>query len=266
MQLEFQHQALLIETNNLSIEQFVLSIFDHLLSDSQSNPIAKFSAIQSQSEYELSQLIQGDSKLVFSTSQLDVFTTQLKYHLVTTLLENTSQFLWFHAAAAAKNNEAIWLLAPPGGGKSSIVLLLVQEGWQYLSDDVVALDLVTNQLIGFPQTPRPRKSINKWIQDKNQINSIAKEIVTIPIEKVQASPCEVKGIVFLKYHSESTIALEKLSSSQAVIKLLEQTINFPLHKQSAMNALVDLSAQTQAYQLDYDNRNAAFLALIQCFD
>lgn len=58
-----------------------------------------------------------------------------------------------HASAVVRNGRAIALLGPSGAGKTSVALELVRSGASFLADDVLALELRGEELLGHPGTP-----------------------------------------------------------------------------------------------------------------
>lgn len=51
------------------------------------------------------------------------------------------EYLFLHSGALAKNKKAVLLPGPSGSGKSTLTLGLLNYGYQYLTDEVVVIDL-----------------------------------------------------------------------------------------------------------------------------
>ncbi len=90
----------------------------------------------------------------------------LKYEVVTRLIAARPDLLWFHAGAVANEAGALLIAAPGGGGKSTLITHLCQHGWRYLSDDAIPLDMQTQTVLPFPQTPRVRKPVPEVVPSK----------------------------------------------------------------------------------------------------
>lgn len=58
-----------------------------------------------------------------------------------------------HASAVALDGHAVALLGPSGAGKTSVALALCCRQWQFLADDVVALEPAGERLLVHPGTP-----------------------------------------------------------------------------------------------------------------
>jgi hypothetical protein len=59
----------------------------------------------------------------------------------------------FHASAVVRDGEAIAFLGPSHSGKTSIAVELCHEGYDFLADDVLALEALGGELVGHPGTP-----------------------------------------------------------------------------------------------------------------
>ena len=59
------------------------------------------------------------------------------------------EYLFLHAGALAKNNKAVLLPGPSGSGKSTLTLGLLNYGYQYLTDEVVVIDLSDLRVLPF---------------------------------------------------------------------------------------------------------------------
>ena len=59
------------------------------------------------------------------------------------------KYLFLHAGALAKNNKAVLLPGPSGSGKSTLTLGLLNYGYQYLTDEVVVINLSDLRVLPF---------------------------------------------------------------------------------------------------------------------
>src|SRR5688572_177634 len=61
------------------------------------------------------------------------------------------EFLFLHAGAATRDGQAVLVPALMEHGKSTLVLALLLQGFDYLSDELGALDPVTARALPFPK-------------------------------------------------------------------------------------------------------------------
>lgn len=65
--------------------------------------------------------------------------------------DQVRDFLLLHAGAVVRDGQAVLLPARTASGKSSLSLGLLASGWSYLSDDLGAIDPVTERAYPFPK-------------------------------------------------------------------------------------------------------------------
>ncbi len=71
------------------------------------------------------------------------------------LLENSyteSGYLWLHGGCVVRDNKAIILLGNSGVGKSTLITYLCLNGFEYVTDDRVIVDVHNREVIPFPKT------------------------------------------------------------------------------------------------------------------
>ena len=72
----------------------------------------------------------------------------LMHDLVAQLITHTRGQAVFHAAGVGRNGRVALLVADSGAGKSSLAGWLVSQGFNYLSDEILAWDAATGQVSG----------------------------------------------------------------------------------------------------------------------
>jgi hypothetical protein len=120
------------------------------------------------------------------------------------MLAHVQSHLLIHAAVVAKGNEAILLAGDSGHGKTTLALTLVRRGYQFLSDELAALDRADQLVDPFPRSLRLRPGTlerSGWAtQAKEDGNS--QERLTVDIEDLQpgclGEPARVKRVIILK--------------------------------------------------------------------
>ncbi|MBE7384805.1 MAG: hypothetical protein F6J95_025750 [Leptolyngbya sp. SIO1E4] len=189
----------------------------------------------------------------------------IKYEVVTSLIEANSHLLWFHAGAIAQGHKGLLIASPSGGGKSTLTSRLCQQGWRYLSDDAVPLDLHTGKLFPFPQTPRVRQP-SKTLVSSNKLASLPKSEVVLTGDRLCTRPVSLSGIVFPRFSPDEPARLSLMSSSQALLSLLKNCINFTHHKKKAIEALCQLIQPCPAAALHFSDAETAIAHLISWWE
>ena len=186
----------------------------------------------------------------------------VKYEVVMGLLLVHPELLWFHAGAVANETGAVVFAAPGGGGKSTLVTQLYQQGWRYLSDDVLPLELATGNIFPFPQTPRVRQNTGELVPS-DRLWEVPKFDVTLDLNTICRSPLPIQAIVFPSFDRETQAQISPCSPGTAALELLRNCINFTDHKQAAVQRVCELVKHLPAFRLSFSNIDAAIKCLAQ---
>lgn len=184
----------------------------------------------------------------------------VKYEVVTGLIAARPDLLWFHAGAVANANGAILIAGPGGSGKSTLVTHLYQQGWRYLSDDVLPLDLTTGRILPFPQTPRVRQNTGELVPN-DRLAEVPKFEVRLERDCVCWEAMEVRAIVFVKYSPDTPAQFSPCLPGTAALELLRNCLNFLDHKQVAMQRVSKLVRQVLVFQVSSNDTEDAIYHL-----
>lgn len=91
------------------------------------------------------------NELHFREQDLAEVTAHAVWDLHQLVPKTARDFLFLHAGAVARDGAALVLPARMDSGKSSLVTALLRSGWDYLSDELGALDPVTGRIYPFPK-------------------------------------------------------------------------------------------------------------------
>lgn len=175
----------------------------------------------------------------------------VKYEIVMGLIHARSDLLWFHAGAIANDQGAILFAGAGGSGKSTLVTTLYQQGWNYLSDDVIPLDLTTGKIFPFPQTSRVRQNTGKLVPS-DRLGEVPKVEVMLERDRVCREPMPVRAIVFVQYSPGIPAQVSSCSPGMAAIELLRNCLNFSDHKQAGMQRISEVVKQVFVFQASFD--------------
>ncbi len=95
-------------------------------------------------------------------------------------------YLLFHGNALEKDGKAVVCLGDSGVGKSTLAYILMKNGWNLISDDLVAIDTNQNVLPGIPRIKLWQDAINFFEIDTNKLTKVAKgyDKFVIPRENI----------------------------------------------------------------------------------
>ncbi len=207
-------------------------------------------------------IIQSEGKVHEAIAERMDLLQAVKYEVVMGLLLVHPELLWFHAGAVANDRGAVVFAAPGGGGKSTLVTQLYQQGWRYLSDDVLPLELATGNIFPFPQTPRVRQNTGELVPS-DRLWEVPKFDVTLDLNTICRSPLPIQAIVFPSFDRETQAQISPCSLGTAAIELLRNCINFTDHKQAAVQRICEIVKHLPAFKLSFSNIDAAIKCLAQ---
>ncbi len=252
--ITLQAKQVYLKTDLSEIAALITEGFAAMLADDEQQIIAQFSIVRKGQDYHV--IDQDTDQILEIIHDRAHCFIQLKYHVMTALIQANTQWLWFHAGAVANPNGAVLFPATAGGGKSTLTTFLTQQGWQYCSDDVVPLDFYTQQIYPVPQTPRPRGEISTLLS-AHQLTQVKKQAVSFTPQQISDRPHPVQAIIFPHYQPDSETKIHSCSPGQSITFLLQNCINFPDHKTQAMPFLVKLIQHIHHFELVYSDRTAA---------
>ena len=184
---------------------------------------------------------------------------RLRYEVVLRLIQARSDLLWLHAGAAAYRCSSVMILGAWGRGKSTLVTSLYANGWTYLSDDVIPLDPNSGRAFPFPLTPMVREDPGQELPLEH-LSEVRKRVVLLRPERVCRDPVPIRTVVFPVYRRGCHTELLPCSPATAALELLQNCLNFPSHREAAVQYVCDLVRKVPAFRLPYsDGRLAAEL-------
>ncbi len=95
-------------------------------------------------------IIHCDGKEPLSTFDLREARTNALNHILDHTSGNSDWCALLHSAALARGKEAIVLAGACQKGKTTLTAYLIQRGWEYLSEDITAIDVQMGAVYGLP--------------------------------------------------------------------------------------------------------------------
>lgn len=179
------------------------------------------------------------------------------------------QFLILHSAVVERDGRAILLPAHPGSGKSTLCAALVHHGYRLLSDEHVLLQPDEGLVV---PVPRPIALKNESIALIRQrapeltfgpsYNDARKGIVTHvrpPTDSIARAnePARPGAVIFPRYRAGSATRLEPAAKAEALMELVDNSVNFNLWGAQGFDALANLVDNTACYAFEYSDLDEA---------
>ena len=168
--------------------------------------------------------------------------------------------LVLHAGCVALRRRAVVISGRSGCGKSTLVAALAGAGLEYLTDEAVPVDLTTGQVRVYP---RPMALDDHSLVLLPEIEPLRCSQVADSYKRVVAPlpgsvcservPLDVALVLFPERGVSAPTVLEPISTGDAIVRLAENSFNFPRHGRDAIDALALLVQGAPSYRVVGDD-------------
>jgi hypothetical protein len=174
----------------------------------------------------------------------------VRYEVVLSFMAARPDLLWLHAGAVARGGGALLIVGPGGAGKSTLATALLRKGFRYLGDDVAPIDLGTGRVVPFPMAPTVRCHPGRWLP-QDDVMTLPRADVRLTSRAVGRVPVAVAALAFPRYAAESPSAIGRFAPGEAALALLQQSLNFPRHRETAVRWACEVAESRPAFTLTY---------------
>jgi hypothetical protein len=186
-----------------------------------------------------------DDQSVFRSSSMEQMYSELEWTITNAALDALGQYLQLHAGGIAVNDDALLIVAGHGMGKTSLVTAMMLEGGRPLSDDIILIDPVSQELRSFP---RAFKMSAFHAQALPELSRHLELVDFSTVDHIRVNPESISGssfareascklIVFLEDERRDAPLLLPIGQANAFTRLLQASLNFKRHGQAGVEAL-----------------------------
>lgn len=170
----------------------------------------------------------------------------------------TRDFLDLHAGSLSRSGHGLLLPASQDVGKSTLTVALMEAGFDYLSDEVAAIDPVTGRVYPFPkwvqldpETLNFFPGLEERLDDRRGLTGrlLARFVRPQDLGAKPAEPARPRWIVFLDAVRGGPPRLEPLARSAAVERMAENSSNLYRYGDRGVILLSRVAREAQAFNL-----------------
>ena len=242
----FNGHQVAVRSNIPEVIELIERSFREMLEPEPTRIVGRLEVFREDDKYHLV----GNSIASEEYRSLDDILVWFNKEVIHHLIQANPDLLWLHAGAAAYQDYAVLFPGSLGRGKSTLVTNLCENGWTYLSDDIVPIDLNSGKVIPFVSTPSIRENSGQEMP-LHRIPELQKIEIDLKQERLCRDPMPIGAIVFPIYSHGSLARIVPYSPAISTLELLECCMNFESHREEAVNRLCGLLKQMPTSRLYY---------------
>lgn len=186
-------------------------------------------------DYDARAEIHLDGKPYIGTSDVSWLNGLLRNCIIQCAYPNLNSALVLHAAGLSKNNKTLLFTGPSGAGKSTLSSHFLLNGYQYLGDDSIPIDLDSNEAFALPTAISLKAG--SWELFHQHKSTLAHSKLRREFDKpmktlcpdgqsVQANKTSIAALIFSQYDANSTNSLESIDLDQALYLIQQAETKF----------------------------------------
>ncbi|HEX6393035.1 MAG TPA: hypothetical protein VFZ97_06305 [Acidimicrobiales bacterium] len=190
----------------------------------------------------------------------------LFWHINSQVISQSNHSLLLHAAGAELGGRAVVLPGPSGAGKSTLVAGLIRAGFRYLTDEAVALDSATGDVVPFPKPlkldtgsqsllPELRPELDPKI-DRYETNDWIVDVRSIGPDRL-APPAPPAFVVGPAYRRGSETRLIPLRPAETAMLMIQNALNLPTHGRAGLDLVAATARRVPGFRLEVGDLDAA---------
>ena len=171
-----------------------------------------------------------------------------------------------HGAAVARHGRGFGLAGPSGSGKSTLAAGLLSSGFDYLSDDMIALSAPDGEIMPWPLPLSIKPGSLDVLTARHPelahapaylTKGLGARLLVPPDNAWDRAPVKLQALVFPRFAVGATAELRRISTFEAIERLLADRIwlGHPITEERVMSFLAWLNG-IAAYAITYENLDA----------
>jgi hypothetical protein len=257
LRLQFGGSAVLILCDDRTIRRSLHGHFRHCLGDTVPPAVTyRVTAGDSQTAHVL-----RDGEPLYRDLRLHDLIACLMHDLTVTFITRCRQHLVFHAAGLACGEHGLILCGKSGSGKSTLAAWLTASGFDFLTDELVAVALDRDVMSGLAR-PIGLKVGSAFVWQHWLDETARQSLTRLPTGTALLDPERLRSgcvrasvqpriLLFPCYVADEPFAARQLSAAEAAFRLMQRLTNGENLPDRGFAAVTGLARQTIAYSLTY---------------
>jgi hypothetical protein len=199
-------------------------------------------------------VVYHDGVRLVTTSSASIALDHLVWDVNRRAIDAAERQLLLHAGAVSRNGAAVLFPAPSGAGKSTLVAGLVQRGFDYVTDEAVAIDPRDATADAYPKPIALERG--SWHLFPTDFDATRYTTLTHYRTAASLGGRAVSGrvvprlVVAPRYVPDGPGAVRSLQRAEAVMRLADQSFNFDTFGPGRLHLLARVVEGCACYELD----------------
>jgi len=187
-------------------------------------------------------------------------------NLVPTLVNRAHNHVVFHAAGLAHHQHGLILCGESGSGKSTLAACLTGEGFDFLTDELLAFTPDNDLMSGIP-LPLVLQADSHFVKNRylppnspDDFPDVVPGVMWLDPYRLRANSvtrsATPRWLVFPRYQANAPLQVNPVSAGRATFQLVQRVVN-EVETQHNFAIASRIARQTEAYQLVYGDMDEA---------
>lgn len=216
-------------------------------------------------------VVSFDNEVLFELPSRDGLLSLLASFINHQAAAVSSRYLLIHAAAVVGPPGTIVIPGSSRAGKSTLAAALVLDGWDYVTDEYVALNIESGTIVAYPRPLSLDLAGPILLRTPklagDQLRALCTGVAPISASAlrhgVETEPAAITSIIVPDRRTEVPVGSTEMSIGDAVTSLAGNTLNMAGHGQRGLEALTGVAARARLVKLTYSDLDEAVAAVRQ---
>lgn len=254
--IRFDNNTARIWCNDLALRQSLARYFRHSLGE-ETSVVVTYQFTNTPDDW---QLRRNDLLLFVEPSRLRIIGRFLQ-DVTIMFIKHVQARLLLHAAGVASGHQGIILCGQSGRGKSTLAAWLIASGFDFLTDELIAIRPDSSEMCGFTRPVVLKKGSDfvwqRWlgVQEQNSLTRFSDNTVWLDPEDLRPG-CVRKTssphiLLYPRYSAGNSLDVRSLSAAESAFRLMQHLVNVDHLPDGGFTAIVHLAQNTTACSVTY---------------